>query len=246
MNRRALCALAIWAMLSGSSAASFAQSLSDSLVGTWQINVEDGNPPRRFEVRAVGQPQGDSAGLDAQWGYWDQKGRSVRATVQVGEPARIQVTTPTNSLVSATLDAGSLTGTFRTPAGKEWKLTGTRTVAQTSAAATAAGLTAAPEFMSAPEMKQLAEDKVWTFRRARDQQNVKWDIRKNGFLYGDNLSSGQRDTAKWKVTDRGELCVEWRGNSTNACVSVRRNAAGQLQMFESKAPTQVFADLATN
>ncbi len=76
----------------------------------------------------------------------------------------------------------------------------------------------------------LVDHKI-TFARHADNNRVKWDIRKNGTLYGENLTLNSKDTARWTIDDKGALCLKWKGNSADACrVFATRDA--KTQMFD--------------
>lgn len=93
-------------------------------------------------------------------------------------------------------------------------------------------------FLSADEVKALATGKKWTFQRSSDSNKVRWDLRDNGSLFGNNITRNSSDSGKWKLNDQGQVCTEWRGNSANACYGVRKKG----DKMELVAPTFV-ADL---
>lgn len=72
-------------------------------------------------------------------------------------------------------------------------------------------------YLNKDEVVQLFVGKVSTFRRLADSNKVKWDIRSDGMLYANNLSSNGSDTAKWEVSEEGAICVKWRGRSQDGC-----------------------------
>ena len=72
-------------------------------------------------------------------------------------------------------------------------------------------------YLDKGDVEQMFVGKVTTFFRPSDSQKVKWDIRLGGMLYGNNLTTGQSDSAKWEVNGDGGLCIKWRGRSQDGC-----------------------------
>lgn len=57
------------------------------------------------------------------------------------------------------------------------------------------------------------------FVRKQDQQKVSWDVRKDGNLYGRNLSRNSSDKGLWELKS-GQFCIHWSGNSVNVCIGL--------------------------
>ncbi|MDF3836803.1 hypothetical protein P3W85_28160 [Cupriavidus basilensis] len=82
--------------------------------------------------------------------------------------------------------------------------------------------TAEPTVLIGDELKTTFLAKPIVFVRDRDNQKVSWDVRPDGYLYGQNLSRGTTDRAKWEIKD-DHLCVTWFGNSTNDCFGLTKD-----------------------
>lgn len=76
--------------------------------------------------------------------------------------------------------------------------------------------------LNADEAKVFVTGKKLTFIRSSDNNKVRWDLREDGFLYGNNFTSNSRDAGKWKINELGEVCAEWRGKSVNTCYGIRK------------------------
>jgi hypothetical protein len=93
----------------------------------------------------------------------------------------------------------------------------------------------AEPFLNPEEVKLLATGKKWIFIRSSDSNKVRWDLRADGNLFGDNLTVTGRDSGKWKVNEQGQVCAEWRGKSSNVCYGIRKKG----ERTELVAPTFV-------
>lgn len=97
-------------------------------------------------------------------------------------------------------------------------------------------------FLPKEDTQALADGKKWTFVRLSDQNNIRWDLSSGGRLFARNNTSGQSDGGTWLVNESGQLCVKWRGSSTDRCLALLRNGAA-LKMVDSADLAGTFADL---
>ncbi len=101
--------------------------------------------------------------------------------------------------------------------------------------ASAAHAADAEGFLDKAAVETFLVDHKITFARHADNNRVKWDIRKNGALYGENLTLNSKDTARWTIDDKGVLCIKWKGNSTDAC-RVFATRYAKTQLFDPANP----------
>ena len=99
-----------------------------------------------------------------------------------------------------------------------------------------------PAPLDKPAVEALIVGHKLTFVRATDGNKVSWTIDKNGVLYGENYTRDSKDTARWTLNDKGELCLKWRGNSTDGC-RVFGIVDGKTLMFDANTPGVVNATL---
>jgi len=97
-------------------------------------------------------------------------------------------------------------------------------------------------YLSKAEVDGLATGKKWTHVRSSDQNKVRWDLRAGGALFANNLSVGSSDAGKWSMNDLGQLCVKWRGTSTDRCIAVSKEGE-KLLMIDSGDLKSIFATL---
>ena len=80
-------------------------------------------------------------------------------------------------------------------------------------------------YLKKAEVEELATGKIWKLTRLSNSSKLRWDIRKGGTLYANNLTAGGSDTAAWSVNDAGALCVKWRGTSRDGCMLVQNDGS---------------------
>lgn len=100
-----------------------------------------------------------------------------------------------------------------------------------------------PAGAQAPNAGQLAERLGGQLFTAKLANGVTWrmDYQSSGYLFV-NVSTGQRDTAKWRTED-GRVCLEFRGAFPSGCTDYRisgdtlylkRNSTGEVVALERK------------
>ena len=93
-------------------------------------------------------------------------------------------------------------------------------------------------YLDKTAVEALVVGRKMTFLRHEDKNKVSWTIDKNGSLYGENLSQGSKDTARWTLNDKAELCLKWKGNSKDGC-RLFSTVDGKTVMFDPSSPTVV-------
>lgn len=100
-----------------------------------------------------------------------------------------------------------------------------------------------PAGAQAPNAAQLAERLGGQVFTAKLANGVTWrmDYKSSGYLFFD-VSTGQRDTAKWRTED-GRLCLEFRGAFPSGCTEFRtsddrlylkRSSTGEVVALDRK------------
>ena len=98
-----------------------------------------------------------------------------------------------------------------------------------------------PAGAQAPNAGQLAERLGGQVFTAKLANGVTWrlDYKSSGYLFVD-VSTGQRDTAKWRTED-GRVCLEFRGPFPSGCtdyrisgdtVYLKRSSTGEVVALE--------------
>lgn len=149
-------------------------------------------------------------------------------------------------IVARLIDDNTMQGQFTTREGKVSVATLVRSAAITetatadvvrpNAAPTASGATST--YLDKSAVEALVVGRKMTFLRHEDKNKVSWTVDKNGLVYGENLSLGSRDTAKWTLTDKAEFCLKWRGNSKDGC-RLFTVIDGKTVMFDASSPAVV-------
>ncbi len=78
------------------------------------------------------------------------------------------------------------------------------------------------EYLSADQVMKLATGQTWHFHRNSDGADITWNLKEGGALFGVVVSGGRSDAGMWTVDSGGRLCVKWRGNSIDICISIAR------------------------
>jgi len=97
-------------------------------------------------------------------------------------------------------------------------------------------------FLPKGEVEILAAGKKWVHIRLADQNKASWALSNGGYLWGNNLTTGQADKGTWSVNEQGQLCVKWHGRSTDRCVAVLKDGE-KLKMVDSNDLNGTYADL---
>ena len=97
-------------------------------------------------------------------------------------------------------------------------------------------------FLPKPEVESLAMGKQWIHLRTTDQRKILWDLRSGGRLYARGFIGSQTDSGTWMVNNEGQLCVKWRGNSTDRCVALLKDGE-KLLMVDSNDLAGTYGEL---
>lgn len=219
----------------------FAQA--SAFVGSWTMDVKGSNRQRAVVISQDGEK------LRIAYG-WKEPGAKL-SLVESSLDAGGTLTMKSNAdsvIVARLTDDNTMQGQFTTREGKVSAVTLVRSGA-TSAAAdvpatngvqpnAALAAPAAPTYLDKSAVESLIVGRKMTFLRHEDKHKVSWTVDKNGLLYGENLSQGSRDTAKWNLTDKAEFCVKWRGNSKDGC-RLFSVVDGKTVMFDASSPAIV-------
>ena len=212
-------------MLGGAAATAVLAQKPTDLIGTWLVTVEGEVRPRVLRVQGAEQRADGTLVLDARYGWVHGKDAVVPAEVaQFPQQPKLVLTTQANSVIVATRSLeGNFSGsiTYKSGVVKSVKLART---AESDLAAL--GKSAGVKALQKDEVQKLIAGKVLVVRRLRDGALIRWDIRSDGNLYGNNMTTGSSDSAKWVINDDGSLCVEWRGASESSCLYLVRGPQG--------------------
>lgn len=216
-------------------------------VGAWQL---DGGAPARQRVLVITQ---DGERLRVRIGVVGPEPRLGLADAALGADGTLTVTSNAGTVVVLTMsDENTMVGRFNPPAGKASAARGVRMSAEATAALsspraaspspTAAALPAGDALLAKADLEAIASGKKWTMRRLADGQSVVWDLREGGNLFGRNLSVNSGDAGTWAVNEKGQLCVKWRGNSTDVCVVVAKDGPA-YKTYNVAAPASPLHEL---
>jgi hypothetical protein len=78
------------------------------------------------------------------------------------------------------------------------------------------------KYLSSAEVQSLASGKVWLLVRTGDKKTVRWEIKSDGYIFGDNRTTPSRDVGNWTVSAKDQLCIRWKGKSYDNCYRVQR------------------------
>lgn len=214
-------------------------------VGTWMADVQNSKRPRAL---VVSQESGGT--LRARWGFQDQGTKLGLATTTIDEAGVMTLTTNSDSVVVLkVVDDTTLRGTFTPKDGKQMNVTATRSTPEALAAfnaptaAAAAAVVAGRTFLAKPDVDALATGKTWRFKRPSTGDDVRWDLREGGALFGNNYSTNQKDAGTWTVNEQGQLCIKWRGGSNDGCWALMRDG-DKLKMVFAMTPDAPLSELA--
>lgn len=97
-------------------------------------------------------------------------------------------------------------------------------------------------YLSKEQVQAMLIGKNYSFNRLSDGNRISWDIRANGFLFGNNRTRNSSDTAKWELKDDGALCIQWRGNSQSGCTYYFKDADKLLRTESRDSAAPVVAE----
>jgi hypothetical protein len=78
------------------------------------------------------------------------------------------------------------------------------------------------KYLTSGEVQSLASGKVWSLVRTNDKKAVRWEIKPDGYIFADNRTTPTRDTGKWSVSAKDQLCVRWKGQSADNCYLIQQ------------------------
>ncbi len=199
-------------------------------VGAWQV---DGGAPARQRALLITQ---DGERLRVRIGVVGPEPRLGLADAALAADGTLTITSNAGTVIVLTMgDENTMVGQFNPPTGKPSAARAVRMSAEAATALSSPRAAAPPPAASAvpagdallakAELEAVASGKKWNLRRLTDGQNIVWDLREGGNLFGRNLSMNSGDAGTWAVNDKGQLCVKWRGNSTDVCVAVAKDGA---------------------
>lgn len=230
-------------VISSSVAAVSALAQTASFAGTWTVDVEGSNRQRTAIVsQTEGRPR-------VSYG-WKEPGAKIGPVESSIDPAGA-LTWTTNAdavFVVKLVDENTMRGQLTTREGKVMTATLTRAtmaaaandVAPVNGTVTGAATSASPAFLDKAAIESLVIGHKLTFVRHDDKNAVLWAVDRNGTVYGDNLTRGSKDTARWTLNDKGELCLKWKGNSNDGC-RLFSTVDGKTVMFDTRSPAVVNA-----
>lgn len=85
-----------------------------------------------------------------------------------------------------------------------------------------------PVFLTKAEVEVLAIGKKWNIVPVASGHKIRWDIRSNGELFGNNYTVNGQDSAKWLVNDAAQFCTKWRGRSVDRCIAIAKDGEAYL------------------
>jgi hypothetical protein len=234
-------------LLVASLAAEGAWGQSAQFVGAWALDA-GANRQRTILISQDGE------GLRARFGTSEPEPRLGPAEATLAVDGTLTIKTKAGTLVVLNLtDDNTMSGRFVPSSGRESAARATRMPAEATAALAtprSAGLsaTAAPPladavvFLAKTDVEALANGKKWKLHRFSDGHDIIWDLRSGGRLFGRNLTQNTGDTGNWSVSDKGELCVKWRGNSNDSCLAVAREGEA-YKTYNASQPAKPFHTL---
>ena len=218
---------------------------STSFVGTWTVDVHGSDRQRTAVVSQSGNQPRVAYG-------WKEPGAKIGPVESGLDPSgALTWTTNANAVfVVKPVDENTLRGQLTTREGKVMAVTLTRAAAAVAANEVTPVNVPVPNtatsslasFLDKAATESLVVGHKLTFLRHEDKNAVTWAVDRNGTVYGENLTRGSTDTARWTLTDKGELCLKWKGNSKDGC-RLFSVADGKTLMFDSAAPTVVNATM---
>lgn len=224
--------------------AATALAQAPTFTGTWTVDVQGSNRQRTAIVSQSGEKPRVAYG-------WKEPGAKIGPVESGVDPSgALTWTTSAGAIfVVKRVDENTMRGQLTTREGKV--LTATLTRVEAGAAneispvnvPVAGAVASAPSsFLDKAATESLVVGHKLTLLRHEDKNLVSWSVDRNGTLYGENLTRGSRDTARWSLTDKGELCVKWKGNSNDGC---RRFSVvdGKTLMFDTTTPSVVNATI---
>lgn len=245
---RRLAFLASW-LLVASLAAESAWGQSTRFVGAWALDA-GANRQRTIVISQDGEA------LRARFGSSEPEPRLGLAEATLAADGTLTIKSKAGTLVVLNLtDDNTMSGRFVPSSGRESAARATRMPAEATAALAAPrsasrSATAAPApppadavvFLAKTDVEALADGKKWKLHRFSDGHDIVWDLRSGGRLFGRNLTQNTGDTGNWSVSDKGELCVKWRGNSNDSCLAVAREGEA-YKTYNSTQPAKPFHTL---
>ena len=221
---------------------------SRRFVGAWALDAGT-NRQRTILITQ------DGDALRARFGSAEPEPRLGPAEANLAADGTLSIKSAAGTFVILTVaDDNTLTGRFVPSTGRETAARATRMPAEVAAALAAARPAArtvasaqapadAPAYLAKAEVEAIATGKKWKLHRLSDGQDITWDMREGGRLFGRNLTQNTGDNATWSVNDKGELCVKWRGNSNDGCLAVARDGDA-YKTYNPAQPAKPFHTLA--